>query len=98
VPVAACEYAAAGLALVSGVPGDLATHIDRSGAGVACAADNAGMWADALAALATDRRRLLGLRDGARRLAAAVFDRETTSARFATWLEAVAVGMTDELT
>jgi len=52
----------------------------------------------ALAALATDRRRLVGLRDGARRLAAAVFDRETTSARFATWLEAVAVGMTDELT
>lgn len=98
VPVAACEYAAAGLALVSGVPGDLAAHIDRFGAGVACAADDAGMWADALASLATDRRRLVGLRDGARRLAAAVFDRETTSARFATWLEAVAVGMTDEFT
>lgn len=98
VPVAACEYAAAGLALVSGVPGDLAVSIDQYGAGVACAADDPAPWADALATLAADRRRLVGLRDGARRLAAAVFDRETTCDRFATWLEAVAVGTTDDLT
>ena len=96
VPQAACDYAAAGLAIVSSLPGELADLLERHHAGVHAAPDAASL-ADAIAALAADRRRLSGLREGARRLAAAAFDRETTYARFADWLEAVTAGLaTDE--
>lgn len=95
VPVEVCEYAAAGLAIVSGLPGDLAILVDRHGAGATCPPDDPAAWADTIAALAADRRRLAGHRDGARRLAAAAFDRESTSTRFAAWLEAVAAGVSD---
>lgn len=96
VPQAACDYAAAGLAIVSSLPGELADLLERHHAGVHAAPD-ASSLADAIAGLAADRRRLSGLREGARRLAAAAFDRETTYARFADWLEAVTAGLaTDE--
>jgi glycosyltransferase involved in cell wall biosynthesis len=88
----ACDYAAAGLAIVTSLPGELAELLERHHAGLRVAPD-ASSWADAVAALAADRRRLSGLREGARRLAAAVFDRETTYARFADWLEAVTAGL-----
>lgn len=92
VPQMACDYAAAGLAIVSSLPGELEDLVEKHHAGVRAAPD-ASSWAEAVAGLAADRRRLSGLREGARRLAAASFDRETTYARFADWLEAVTAGL-----
>jgi len=89
IPYKACDYAAAGLALVNALPGELQSLIDRHAAGVAYVAGDAGSLARALTALANDRRALAAMRQGARRLAAAEFDRESTYARFADWLETV---------
>ncbi len=90
VPYKACDYAAAGLALVNGLPGELDAMIDEHRAGLAYRAGDAASLAAALGGLAADRRRLLLLRQGARRLAEARFDRESTYARFARWLESLA--------
>ena len=87
VPNKACDYAAAGLALVSSLPGELAGLIDTHAAGVSYAAGDGGSLARAISDLANDRRRLLALRAGARRLAAAAFDRERTYPAFVDWLE-----------
>jgi glycosyltransferase involved in cell wall biosynthesis len=87
VPNKACDYAAAGLALVSSLPGELAGLIDTHAAGVSYVAGDGGSLARAITDLANDRRRLLALRTGARRLAAAAFDRERTYAAFGDWLE-----------
>jgi hypothetical protein len=57
---------------------------------VAYDAGSGDSLARAIAALAGDRRRLLDMRQGARRLAEAVCDREKTYARFADWLEGIA--------
>jgi glycosyltransferase involved in cell wall biosynthesis len=89
VPYKACDYAAAGLALVNSLPGELQQLIERHDAGVAYAAGDAASLARAIADLAANRRRLADLRQGARRLAAAEFDRERTYAAFADWLETV---------
>jgi glycosyltransferase involved in cell wall biosynthesis len=86
-PVAACEFASAGLALVNGLSGELQQLLDRHDAGVAYHAGNGASLADAITALASNRRRLGELREAARRLAAAEFDREITYAAFADWLE-----------
>jgi glycosyltransferase involved in cell wall biosynthesis len=45
--------------------------------------------ARAIATLAGDRRQLLDMRHGSRRLAESEFDREKTYARFADWLEGI---------
>jgi glycosyltransferase involved in cell wall biosynthesis len=87
VPYKACDYAAAGLALVSSLPGELAGLIDTHAAGVSYVAGDGGSLARAISDLANDRRRLLALRAGARRLAAAAFDRERTYPAFVDWLE-----------
>jgi glycosyltransferase involved in cell wall biosynthesis len=87
VPYKACDYAAAGLALVSSLPGELAGLIDAHAAGVSYVAGDGGSLARGITDLAADRRRLLALRTGARRLAAAAFDRERTYAAFGDWLE-----------
>jgi glycosyltransferase involved in cell wall biosynthesis len=87
VPYKACDYAAAGLALVNSLPGELAGLIDTHAAGVSYAAGDGGSLARAITDLAADRRRLLALRAGARRLAAAAFDRERTYPAFVDWLE-----------
>jgi hypothetical protein len=47
--------------------------------------------AAAITGLATDRRRLLSMRQAARRLAVAVFDRDRTYPKFADWLETLAL-------
>lgn len=89
VPSKACDYAAAGLALVNALPGELQRLIDEHAAGVAYAAGDAASLARAITSLATDRTRLAAYRQGARRLAAAEFDRERTYPKFADWLETV---------
>ena len=87
VPNKAADYAAAGLALVNALPGELAGLIETHAAGVSYAAGDGGSLARASTDLAADRRRLLALRAGARRLAAAAFDRESTYPAFVDWLE-----------
>jgi glycosyltransferase involved in cell wall biosynthesis len=89
VPYKACDYAAAGLALVNALPGELAELIDRHRAGLPYRAGDPASLAGALGELAADRRRLLELRQGARRLAEDAFDREQTYPRFARWLESL---------
>ncbi len=89
IPYKACDYAAAGLALVNALPGELQSLIERYHAGVAYTAGDAASLARALAGLANDRRSLLAYRQGARQLAAAEFDRERTYPQFADWLETV---------
>lgn len=86
-PYKACDYAAAGLALVNALPGELEGLVERYRAGVSYTAGRGDSLAAAIAGLARDERRLLELRQGARRLAEAEFDREKTYARFADWLE-----------
>lgn len=90
VPYKACDYAAAGLAIVNGLPGELESMIDEHRAGVEYVAGDAASLAEALGALAADRRRVLLLRQGSRRLAEACFDREATYPRFSRWLESLA--------
>ncbi|MFM7413173.1 MAG: hypothetical protein ACKO6E_08195, partial [Planctomycetota bacterium] len=89
VPYKACDYAAAGLALVNSLPGELQQLIDQHDAGVAYTAGDATSLARALAGLASDRVRLTACRHGAHRLAATAFDRERTYPKFAEWLETV---------
>ena len=90
VPYKACDYAAAGLALVNALPGELADLIDTHRAGLPYGAGDPQSLADVLTTLAADRRLLLELRQGARRLAEDAFDREQTYPRFAHWLESLA--------
>jgi len=89
VPYKACDYAAAGLAIVNALPGELGRLIDEYHAGVPYTAGRGDSLAAAIAGLAGDERRLLEMRQGARRLAEAKFDREKTYASFADWLEAL---------
>lgn len=89
VPYKACDYAAAGLALVNSLPGELQRLIDEHDAGVAYTAGDAGSLARAITGFASDRTRLAACQQGAGRLTAAEFDRERTYPRFADWLETV---------
>ena len=89
-PNKACDYAAAGLALVNSLPGELADLIAAHEAGVPYVAGDGGSLAAAITALAADRRRLLAMRQAARRLAVAAFDRDRAYPRFADWLETLA--------
>jgi glycosyltransferase involved in cell wall biosynthesis len=88
-PNKACDYAAAGLALVNSLPGELQAMIDRSGAGVAYTAGDAVSLAAVIAGLAADRKRLAAMRQAARRLAERELDREKTYAAFADWIETI---------
>jgi glycosyltransferase involved in cell wall biosynthesis len=88
-PNKACDYAAAGLALVNSLPGELQAMIDHSGAGVAYTAGDAVSLAAVIAGLAADRKRLAAMRQAARRLAEREFDREKTYAAFADWIETI---------
>lgn len=90
-PYKAGDYAAAGLALLNSLPGELADLLARSGAGLPYAPGNAASLAAAIASLAADRPQLDRLRQGARRLAEREFDRRHTYARFAEWIETAAL-------
>jgi glycosyltransferase involved in cell wall biosynthesis len=87
VPYKACDYAAAGLALVSALPGELARLVDEHRAGLGYRAGDSASLAAAIARVAIDRRLLASLREGSRSLAAAAFDRTLTYAAFAAWIE-----------
>ena len=86
-PYKACDYAAAGLALVNSLPGELERLVSDYHAGLTYAAGDAASLARAIAAFATNRRLLNDCRQGSRRLAEAAFDREKTYLAFAKWLE-----------
>jgi len=90
VPGEVGDYAAAGLALVSSVSGELERLVAEYHAGLACTAGDAAALARAIAAFVTDRRLLDDCRRGSRRLAEALFDREKTYLRFAKWIEGCA--------
>jgi glycosyltransferase involved in cell wall biosynthesis len=87
-PNKACDYAAAGLAIVNSLPGELERLVSDHHAGLTYTAGDAASLARAIAAFATNRRLLDDCRQGSRRLAEAAFDREKTYLRFAKWLEA----------
>lgn len=89
VPYKVCDYAAAGLAIVNSLPGELERFVSEYRAGVPYAAGSGDSLARAIATLAGDRRQLLDMRHGSRRLAESEFDREKTYARFADWLEGI---------
>jgi glycosyltransferase involved in cell wall biosynthesis len=89
VPYKACDFAAAGLAIVNSLPGELQGLVDEHRAGVPYTAGDAGSLARVIQSLAADRKKLVELQQGARLLAAAEFDRERTYPRFADWLETV---------
>jgi glycosyltransferase involved in cell wall biosynthesis len=89
VPYKACDFAAAGLAIVNSLPGELQGLIDEHRAGLPYTAGDAGSLARVIQSLAADRKKLVELQHGARLLAAAEFDRERTYPRFADWLETV---------
>ena len=87
VPYKACDYAAAGLAIVNSLPGELERLIADHAAGLTYKAGDAASLARAITAFAADRKLLDECRQGSRRLAEAVFDREKTYLQFAKWLE-----------
>jgi len=89
VPCEVCDYAAAGLAIVNSLPGELQGLVDEHAAGVRYTSGDAASLARAITTLANDRTMLAACRQGARRLAAAEFDRERTYPTFANWLETV---------
>ena len=88
-PNKACDYAAAGLALVNSLPGELQAMLDRYGAGVGYTAGDAASLAAAIAGLAGDRKRLATMRQAARRMAERELDREKTYATFTDWIETI---------
>jgi glycosyltransferase involved in cell wall biosynthesis len=88
-PNKACDYAAAGLAVVNSLPGELAALLDRYDAGVGYTAGDPGSLAAAIADLSANRPRLAAMRQGARRMAERELDREHTYAAFADWIETI---------
>ena len=92
VPYKVCDYTAAGLALVNSLPGELEQFVTDYQAGVRYTAGSGDSLARAIASLAGDRRGLLEMRQGSRRLAESEFDREKTYVRFADWLEGISRG------
>ena len=87
IPYKACEYAAAGLAIINSLPGELAELLADFSAGLTYTAGDAGALARAITTLAQNRRLTGECRLGARRLAEAEFDREKLYPQFARWLE-----------
>lgn len=89
-PYKACDYAAAGLAILHGLGGELGDLVDEYRAGGDYTAGDGASLARAIEGLADDRSRLFILRQGSRRLAEGRFDRELTYARYARWIESLA--------
>lgn len=86
-PADAFDYAAAGLAIVSGLRGDKAQILAEAGAALPYTSGDAASLARAIRTLAEDRPRLLQMRHAARRLAETAFDREKLTIAYADWLE-----------
>lgn len=92
IPNEAFDYAAAGLALVSGVSGELERLIDEAEAGLPYASGDPTSLARAIRTLAENRSRLLTCRLAARHLAETMFDREKITAAYADWLQGLRAG------
>ena len=92
IPYKAFDYAAAGLAIVNSLPGELEGLVQQYEAGVTYAAGDARSLAEAITNVAADRKKLVMMRVNARRLAEREFDREKTYAAFADWIETVRGG------
>ncbi len=92
IPYKAFDYAAAGLAIVNSLRGELAGLVAEYEAGLDYTAGDPGSLATAIASLAADRKELMVKRLAARRLAEREFDREKTYAAFANWIETVRGG------
>ncbi len=90
IPYKAADYAAAGLAIVNGLPGELSGLVAEHGAGTDYTAGNATTLADVLTRFAIDRASLERCREGARRMAKRCFDRERIYPDFARWIEDLA--------
>lgn len=91
-PYKAGDYAAAGLAIVNSLPGELAQMLDQYKAGVSYTAENPTSLANAIASLAKDPQVLAKMRQAARRMAEEEFDRRKTYVAFADWVETVHAG------
>ena len=92
IPAEAFDYAAAGLALVNGLPEELGQHIHEAGAGLVYTSGDPSSLTRAIRTLAEDRSRLATCRQAARHLAEAVFDREKITAAYADWLQGLRAG------
>ena len=88
-PNKACDYAAAGLAILNCLPGEMASLISRYNAGIAYTAGDAESLAGALRRYSGERALVLAHGQGARRLAADNFDRAATYPKWAAWLESL---------
>lgn len=92
IPAEAFDYAAAGLALVNGLPGELGHHMNEAGAGLVYTSGDPSSLTRAIRTLAEDRSRLATARQAARHLAETVFDREKIVAAYADWLQGLRAG------
>ncbi len=92
IPAEAFDYAAAGLALVSGVSGELERLIGEAEAGLPYASGDPTSLARAIRTLAENRSRLATCRLAARHLAETMFDREKITAAYADWLQGLRAG------
>jgi glycosyltransferase involved in cell wall biosynthesis len=81
------DYLAAGLPVLSNVPGEAAEMLAQHGAGETVPPTDAAALAAALARLATQPGRRAAMAGAARRLAVARFDRRLLAARFAEAVE-----------
>lgn len=89
IPYKAFDYAAAGLAIVNSLSGELAGLVAQYEAGMTYTAGDPRSLADSIAGIAADRKKLAAMRVNSRRLAEREFDREKTYAAFADWIETV---------
>jgi glycosyltransferase involved in cell wall biosynthesis len=92
IPDDAFDYAAAGLAIVHGLPGELQQQIDAAEAGLSYISGDPPSLTRAIRTLAEDRTRLATSRQAARHLAETVFDREKITAAYADWLQGLRAG------
>lgn len=81
------SYLASGLPIVNGATGDLATLIERHGAGVNVPAGDPRALANTIVELTSDPARLETMKQSVRRLFAANFDRERTYNDYADHIE-----------
>jgi len=89
-PNKVCDYAAAGLAIINSLSGELATLLQRFDAAVPYQAGSAISLVEAIVSLAGDRRRLTDLQANARQLANHEFNRSHTYPLWVKWLEGTA--------
>ena len=92
VPYKAYDFAAAGLALLNSLPGELEQSISSMNAGLSYTAGDAASLARAIKTFADDPRLLVESRRAARRLAEEAFDREKLYSHFADWLQGLRTG------